>query len=160
MPSVRYRGEYCDKLVKHMAKGYTFKSFGAEVSVCKATLFNWQKKYPAFRKAHDVGECFLEKFLLELGHRISTGNLTRLEREEPIIGDDGRPIFDAEGKPVMRRFYTATKGNAASWIFTAKNTLHWKNADTVHHAGPVEGDKPVELSTKDMSLEQINERYE
>ena len=46
-----YRPEFCEELVEHMSKGYSFTSFGA---VCKAglrTMQDWATRHPEFKDA-------------------------------------------------------------------------------------------------------------
>lgn len=58
-----YRKEYPEKLVEHMKKGYSFKSFGAApVGVTETALNDWVKKYPEFREAKEQGEIECLKF--------------------------------------------------------------------------------------------------
>jgi hypothetical protein len=46
-----YRPEYCEMLVEHMAKGYSFESFAGVVNVVFKTLYNWEKEHPEFLQA-------------------------------------------------------------------------------------------------------------
>ena len=47
----KYESKYCKMLQEHMAKGYSFESFGAIVEVCRATLYNWLDKHDEFKQA-------------------------------------------------------------------------------------------------------------
>lgn len=38
-----------------MKTGLSFEAFGAEVNVSARTLMNWQKHFPDFREAHEIG---------------------------------------------------------------------------------------------------------
>ena len=49
----KYESKYCTMLIEHMAKGYSFESFGAIVEVCRATLYNWLDTHDEFKKAKD-----------------------------------------------------------------------------------------------------------
>lgn len=50
-----YKPEYCQQLIEHMAKGYSFASFGAIVNVHRTTLYNWMEANPDFKDAFDEG---------------------------------------------------------------------------------------------------------
>ena len=50
-----YKDEYCQQLVDHMAQGYSFESFGANVGCGRRTLFDWVDKYPDFKEAQKQG---------------------------------------------------------------------------------------------------------
>ena len=51
----KYKSEYCEQLLNHMAEGYSFEAFGSEVGVGKTTLYNWCLAHPEFRQAKEVG---------------------------------------------------------------------------------------------------------
>lgn len=50
-----YRKEYCEMLIKHMAQGLSFKSFGGIVDVCEDTLHEWVKVHPQFSESKNKG---------------------------------------------------------------------------------------------------------
>jgi hypothetical protein len=52
----KYKREYCEALVEHMAQGYSFDAFGGKLLVGKRTLFDWLDKHIEFREAKDRGE--------------------------------------------------------------------------------------------------------
>jgi hypothetical protein len=51
----KYREEYCEQLIDHMAKGYSFESFAGLIRTCKQTLYTWLEKHPDFMDAKSVG---------------------------------------------------------------------------------------------------------
>lgn len=51
----KYKKEYCDMLVSHMAEGLSFESFAGILSTTKETLYNWVEKYPEFLYSKRVG---------------------------------------------------------------------------------------------------------
>lgn len=51
----KYRPEYCDQLIQHMADGLSFEAFAADVDVHFDTLYNWCKLFPEFSEAKKVG---------------------------------------------------------------------------------------------------------
>ena len=51
-----YKIEYCQALMLHMGRGYSFQTFGAQIMVCINTLYDWCKAHPEFADAKLVGE--------------------------------------------------------------------------------------------------------
>lgn len=68
MNTTTYRPEYDDQLVKHMAQGYSFESFGANVNCGRRTLFDWCDKFPSFKEAklegYEKGKKLFETILM------------------------------------------------------------------------------------------------
>lgn len=50
-----YDPKYCKMLIKHMEKGFSFESFGADVDCGRATLYRWEKEHEEFRDAKKIG---------------------------------------------------------------------------------------------------------
>lgn len=46
--------EYCEKLINHMAEGYSFESFAGLVGVSRRTIYNWEA-HPKFKEAKEIG---------------------------------------------------------------------------------------------------------
>ena len=74
MPS-KYKPEFCDLLIKHMADGLSFESFGAVAKVHKDTLYEWLKVHPEFVEAK--AEAWAENLLFyeKVGRAGMTGKL-------------------------------------------------------------------------------------
>lgn len=51
-----YSEEFCEMLVEHMSKGFSFKSFAGKIDVCGDTLYEWVKQHEAFSDAKSRGE--------------------------------------------------------------------------------------------------------
>ena len=47
----KYKEEYCELLIDHMAQGFTFESFAGLVSVNLDTVYNWCTLFPKFSEA-------------------------------------------------------------------------------------------------------------
>lgn len=52
----KYKPEYCQMLIDHMAEGYSFRSFGAVVECGRQTLYEWVNRVPEFKAAKRIGE--------------------------------------------------------------------------------------------------------
>lgn len=57
----KFKEEFCDMLVEHMAEGYSYESFAGVISVTRSRLYVWEKEYPIFKDAKFLGR---EKCLL------------------------------------------------------------------------------------------------
>lgn len=70
MPRVayKYKEEFCEMLVAHMAKGYSYESFAHEIDVHRDTLFAWEKdheKWAEFKeKAYVASLAWWERKLI------------------------------------------------------------------------------------------------
>lgn len=51
----KYRKEFCQMLIDHMAEGFSFESFGALVDTHSRYLYEWAKKYEDFSEAKRLG---------------------------------------------------------------------------------------------------------
>lgn len=47
----KYKPEYCQKLIEHMGKGFSYETFGAEVGCGRTTLYDWEKQHPEWKEA-------------------------------------------------------------------------------------------------------------
>jgi len=63
----KYKKEYCQMLIDHMATGMSFESFAAEIETHRGTLYNWKKQYPEFLNAHKIGIDKMTKFFEKIG---------------------------------------------------------------------------------------------
>lgn len=51
----KYEPKFCDMLVEHMGKGYSFESFAGHLLVTRATLYTWLEAHPDFSDAKHKG---------------------------------------------------------------------------------------------------------
>lgn len=59
---MKYKPEYCQLLIDHMSKGYSFSTFAANINTGQGTLLDWIKRYPEFAEAKDTGEQASKRF--------------------------------------------------------------------------------------------------
>jgi len=101
----KYRDEYCDLLVEHMRKGFSYESFAAKIQVHRSVLYDWEKVSPewleAKRIAIDVNLLFWEQQGID-----GLYNSTEYE----------------DGKIVSSKSL-----NATVWIFNMKNRHGWRD---------------------------------
>jgi len=106
-----YEERFCDLLIEHMAKGYSFESFASVTDTCKDTLYEWVKVHPEFsdarKKALDKNRYWWESQAIE--------NILNKETT----------LKDSEGNFQIVK----TSLNAAAWIFNMKNRFkdEWKD---------------------------------
>lgn len=140
-----FKPEYCQMLIQWMAQGNTFTSFAGQCGVGCQQLYNWLHHYPEFAEAKELAQPLLERFMMDMGKMIATGQLRRLKKETPTIGPDGLPVCDMHGNAVYEREYEPAQGNVAAWICLSRNMLdNWRDrAPVVMH---LPAPKPPEQS--------------
>jgi len=63
----KYKEEYCEQLIKYMAKGLSYPAFAGSIGVCFDTLYNWETMYPDWVKAKKIGEAANLEKMEQLG---------------------------------------------------------------------------------------------
>lgn len=51
----KYKPDYCEMLIDHMSRGFSYESFAGKISVCRGTLYIWEKEHEAFFNAKKIG---------------------------------------------------------------------------------------------------------
>lgn len=89
--ATKYKPEYPELLIKHMASGLSFESFAADCDCSFDTLYEWVKVHPEFSEAKKIGMTKLLKYDENVARAGSTGQLTRLSKTietiDPITGE-------------------------------------------------------------------------
>jgi hypothetical protein len=123
MPAGRptsYDPKFCEMLIDHMAKGYSFESFGSVTDTCKDTLYEWVKVHPEFsdsrKKALDKNRFWWETQAIE--------NI--LNKKEMTRDKDGNTVL------------VETSINAPIWIFNMKNRFkeEWRDKQEIETTPP------------------------
>jgi transposase len=116
-----YKQEFCDLLIDHMEKGYSYESFAGLLGVSKQTIYDWEKANPEFldskKRATEKSRLFWEKVGIE--------NIVNIETMEK----DESGSFTAVKKSL----------NSAAWIFNMKNRFKddWKDKHETELSGNV-----------------------
>ena len=63
----KYKEEYCDMLIEHMARGNPIETFAAVAHVTVDTVHEWVKVHPEFSVAKRIGKPLQLAWWLELG---------------------------------------------------------------------------------------------
>jgi hypothetical protein len=71
----KYKEEYCELLIAHMAKGYSFESFASTINVNRDSLYEWTHKHEDFSDAKKVGKDKSLFTLEQIGMAGMTGKL-------------------------------------------------------------------------------------
>jgi hypothetical protein len=71
-----YRPEFCQALIEHMEKGYSFETFGAAIKVSRSVTYEWAKNHPEFMEAKKVGVEYSQLFWERIGIQGTVGNLS------------------------------------------------------------------------------------
>lgn len=130
-----YKSEYCDLLIKHMAKGLSFEAFAGRVGVSRRVLYDWLKAHEEFLHAREVGEA---RSLL-VWERVGIKYILNQSESETT-----RTIDETTSKSVSRSL------NAAVWRMNMQNRFAWR-------VGDKEAAKPTEnelASLTDAELDQ------
>jgi hypothetical protein len=129
-----YEPRFCEMLIKHMAEGYSFESFAAEVMSTKKTLYSWAERHPDFLNSKEIGTDLSRKYWEKLGKNHIL-NVT--------MGGDEK----VKSKSL----------NSSVWIFNMKNRFpqEWRDKKELEHSG--KEDKPVVLSieTKEQRIARL-----
>ncbi len=132
--TLEYDEKYCQMLIDHMAKGYSFESFGPTIGVCRSTLYNWKDKHKAFLDAKNFG---------------TDVSLNWWEKQGIEGTWENKDSWTDKGTP-----YAARTLNNAVWIFNMKNRHGWKDKPEEHLE---DGAKRVH---KELSNETLDEKLD
>lgn len=70
-----YKPEYCEMLVEHMKKGFSFESFAAVVDCTRSTIYKWVETHPEFSDAQSKGKMHSAMFWENMGINGAMGAL-------------------------------------------------------------------------------------
>lgn len=114
----KYRPEYCEAVIKHMAEGNSFWSFAANVDVCFDTLSEWTKVHPEFSEAKRRGVAKLLAFDEKVARAGSTG---QLKRHAKTIKTTKHNHETGESVTTEEQIYDAANFSQSYQIFLMKN---------------------------------------
>lgn len=70
----KYKPEYCEAVVTHMAEGASLTAFAGEISVARSTINQWMEDHPAFSEAVHVAKAKCAAWWEKQGRNIAIGN--------------------------------------------------------------------------------------
>ena len=71
----KYREEYCQMLIDHMAKGYSFEAFAGVVNISTSNLYEWVGRHEAFQEARNIAFNKSMLFWEKVGKGGATGQI-------------------------------------------------------------------------------------
>ena len=104
-----YKPEYCQLIIDHMAKGYSFEACAGKIGVDKITLYRWVKAHPDFCHAKAIA---FERSR-DFWETIAIDNVVN-------TSESG---YDELGNKVSK----SKSLNSAAWIFNMKNRFGWRD---------------------------------
>ncbi len=105
----KYKTEYCEQLIEHMASGLSFESFAGVIEVNVDTLHEWAKVHEEFSDAKRLAFAKNMAFWEKLGI------------EHIINKTDSESLGDGVSSSKSRSL------NASVWIFNMKNRFKWRD---------------------------------
>ena len=105
----KYKPEYCEQLIEHMASGLSFESFAGELQISKQVLYDWEKVHPEFLYAKEIAFNRNRTFWEKIGI------------EHIINKSDSESLGDGVSSSKSRSL------NASVWIFNMKNRFKWRD---------------------------------
>lgn len=70
-----YRPEYCEKLIEHMASGFSFETFAAKLDTHRAVLYQWEHEHQDFADAKRKGLDKLQEYFESAGNAGMVGQI-------------------------------------------------------------------------------------
>lgn len=105
----KYKPEYCELLLTHMGKGFSYDSFAGVVGVWKDVLYDWEKKFPEFSHSKKKGRAAGLKTMEAMGLAGAMGKIKNFnlgawcffmknvyhwsDRREVSIGNDSKGVL-------------------------------------------------------------------
>ena len=131
----KYRTEFCDLLIDHMAQGYSFDSFGGlkQIRVSRNCLYQWKEKYPEFDEAKSIGELACLLLWEQIGLNRSNGRIQ--------YGCAASYIFNMKNRFLWRDKIEIDSNKNESKTITLKYALTKKESDTNQNNKGVTGGK-------------------
>lgn len=121
----KYKEEYCERLIKHMATGLPYETFAAEIGVSRDVLYDWEKKHPEFLHAKKRARDMQYKALATTGMAGMVGKITIVTNRKTRTVT--RKINGEEVSETIVEETFAPGFNATAWIFFMKNCFGWRD---------------------------------
>lgn len=109
----KYKVQYCEELIEHMARGYSYTSFAGKIRVDEKTLFNWEKENEAWATAKEIAFSACQYYWEQQG--IDGLYAKSSEEVDGISGKVTRTQTSAVSAPV--------------WIFNMKVRFGWNDGN-------------------------------
>ena len=100
----KYKPEYCQKLIDHMATGLSYETFGAVIDVATSTIYLWEDEHPEFSEA------------------------------KKIAFNKCRIWWESHATDYLVNSPNGKSLNASIWIFNMKNRFKWTDRQDIFQA--------------------------
>lgn len=105
----KYKPEYCEQLIEHMASGLSFESFAAIVDVNQDTLHEWAKVHEEFSEAKKAA--YMKNLLF----------WEKLGVDHIINSSESESYGEGQSRSSSKSL------NSAVYIFNMKNRHKWRD---------------------------------
>lgn len=102
----KYRAEFCQMLIDHMAEGYSFQAFAGVVHCSIDSLYEWAKVHDDFSEAKRIGTQVARHWWEKMGR----------------MGLMGERVYKNEKDEIIREPF---KMNTTVWVFSMKNRFKY-----------------------------------
>lgn len=120
----KYKPEYCQMLVDHMASGLSFESFAAVIDVNRDTLWEWLKVHEDFSDSQKVASDKCRLFWEKLGIN-EIMNVSEYQGGSKSL-------------------------NSTVWIFNMKNRFGWRDKQEIEQTTTINGTLNLETLANDL----------
>ena len=119
----KYREEYCEKLIEHMASGFSYESFAGLIRVSRTTMNTWEAIHDEWKEAKEI----------------AFGCCRLFWEDQGIRGMYATKSHDVETGKIIER----ASINAPVWIMNMKARFAWRDRVEVTGNGSTDPQKPV-----------------
>lgn len=121
-----YKPEYCDQLIEHMSKGYSFESFAGALRVSKQIIYDWRVKHSDFLDAFEIANELCRMFWEGLG----INHITHIDS----------------------KFESTPKLNSTVYMFNMKNRFYkeWRDRTEVKNEVKINSKELEDMSDEDL----------
>jgi hypothetical protein len=71
----KYKPEYCQAVIDHMSKGFSFEAFAGSILVAVDSLYEWTAVHPTFSEAKKIGNAARLQYNEDLLNKLVNGQL-------------------------------------------------------------------------------------
>ena len=71
----KYKPEYCQAVIDHMSKGFSFEAFAGSILVAVDSLYEWTAVHPNFSEAKKIGNGARLQYNEDLLNKLVTGQI-------------------------------------------------------------------------------------
>ncbi len=151
----KYKEEYCDMLIEHMARGNPLESFAAKIHVEIKTLNNWMNEHDEFLLAKRLGEPKWFAWWIRMGTALVVDNpscLLELMGAKPFVKKQTTAYLRNGLREVTEEFHVP-RGSVGAYTYIMTNMfrhLGWRN-DYRHEVTGKDGG-PIQHQSKNVHL--------